>query len=264
MDADRLRKLLERLQAGEVDVDRAVEELKRLPFADLGYARVDHHRTLRLGLPEVVLGQGKSPAQIVGIARALITAGENVLVTRLTPSAAADVLAELPQLTYSEVARVASYEHKPVQPQEGAPVAIVSAGTSDVPVAEEAAETLRMFGIPFVRVYDVGVAGLHRMLAHMDTLAQAPALIVVAGMEGALPSVVGGLFGSPIVAVPTSVGYGTALGGFAALLGMLTGCASGVSVVNIDNGFGAAMAVARIVTKRERLGGRAQAGGTPT
>jgi hypothetical protein len=255
MDAEALRALLEQLKAGEVDTDAAVEQLKRLPFSDLGYARVDHHRALRLGLPEVVLGQGKTPEQILGIARALIAARQSVLVTRLAPEAASVVIAGLPEMRYSPVARIAKFEHEPVKQQGGAPVAVVTAGTSDMPVAEEAFETLEAFGIPALRVYDVGVAGIHRLFSQTEVLAQAPAVIVVAGMEGALPSVVGGLLGSPIVAVPTSIGYGAALGGFTALCGMLTGCASGVTVVNIDNGFGAAMAVARIVSTRSRLGG---------
>ena len=257
MDAETLRQLLERLRAGEVGVDAALEEMKRLPFADLGFARVDHHRTLRVGLPEVVLAQGKTAPQIVGIARALIEARDNVLITRLDAVTAKSVLEELPELRYEAMARVASFEHRPVTVQPGPAVAVVTAGTSDMPVAEEAMETLRAFGIPAVRLYDVGVAGIHRVLVHTEQLAQAPAVIVVAGMEGALPSVVGGLLGSPVVAVPTSTGYGAALNGFTALLGMLTGCASGVTVVNIDNGFGAAMAVARIVSTRTRLGGSA-------
>lgn len=255
MDAEKLRSLLEGVRGGEIDVAQAIEALKRLPFADLGYARVDHHRALRLGMPEVILGQSKTPEQIAGIARRLIEAEQNVLITRLAPDAAAEVSKQVPELSYAALARVATYEHEPVKPQTTAPIALVTAGTSDLPVAEEAAETLRMFGIPFERVFDVGVAGIHRMIGSLDVLARAPAVIVVAGMEGALPSVVGGLLGGPIVAVPTSVGYGAAFNGLTALCGMLTGCASGVTVVNIDNGFGAAMAVARILSVRERLGG---------
>ena len=255
MDAERLKQLLERVRAGETAVPTALDELRTLPFSDLGYARVDHHRALRMGVPEVVLGESKTPTQIAGIARALIGAGQNVLVTRLEEGKAEQLLAELPELTYSAVARVATFEHQPVTARTMQEVAIVTAGTSDIPVAEEAIETLRMIGIPFVRVFDCGVAGLHRMLGEVTVLAKAPAVIVVAGMEGALPSVVGGMVGGPIVAVPTSVGYGVSLGGMTALFGMLTGCASGVTVVNIDNGFGAAMAVARIVLAEERARG---------
>jgi NCAIR mutase (PurE)-related protein len=252
MDAERLKELLERVRSGELPVAAAVGELRTLPFADLGYARVDHHRTLRLGIPEVILGQSKTAGQIAGIARELIDARQNVLVTRLDDDKARDLLAELPALRHSPIARIASFEHTPIAPRAMEPVAVVTAGTSDIPVAEEAIETLRMAGIPIVRVFDCGVAGLHRMLGEVNVLARAPAVIVVAGMEGALPSVVGGMIGGPIVAVPTSVGYGVSLGGLTALFGMLTGCASGVTVVNIDNGFGAAMAVARIVNAETR------------
>jgi len=251
MDPDRLRALLERVRAGEVDVGAALAQLEHLPFADLGYAKVDHHRALRMGMPEVVLGQAKSPEQIAGIARRLIDAGQNVLVTRVEAEKVPAVLEQLPELRHSAIARTLTHEREPVPARAVRPVAVVTAGTSDLPVAEEAAETLRMAGIPFTRVFDVGVAGIHRIVGELPQLREAPAVIVVAGMEGALPSVVGGLVRSPIVAVPTSVGYGVALGGLTALFGMLTGCASGVTVVNIDNGFGAAMAVFRIVTSGE-------------
>ena len=251
MNEELLTQLLKRIQSGETDVDGALAELRQLPFADLGYARVDHHRALRQGLPEVVLGEKKQPAHIVGIAKHLIETGQNVLITRVAADAADAICAEVPQLHYAQIARVISYEHSPIEPKKMTPVALVTAGTSDLPVAEEAAETLRMAGIPFERLVDVGVAGIHRLFNGLDTLTSAPAVIVVAGMEGALPSVVGGLVAGPVIAVPTSVGYGAALGGFTALLGMLTGCASGVSVVNIDNGFGAAMAVVRYVRASE-------------
>jgi pyridinium-3,5-biscarboxylic acid mononucleotide synthase len=257
MDAERLRELMERVRSGAVGIDAALEELKRLPFSDLGYARVDHHRALRQGMPEVILAQGKTAEQVAGIARRLIEAGQNVLVTRLDEDKARQVSRDVPGVRYSAVARVATFEHRPVETQAGEPVAVVTAGTSDIPVAEEALETLRMFGIGSTRMFDVGVAGIHRVVDHLPVLAAAPAAIVVAGMEGALASVVGGLLGTPVVAVPTSVGYGVSLGGLTALFGMLAGCASGVTVVNIDNGFGAAMAVARIVSSRERLGGHA-------
>ncbi|NLE86848.1 MAG: nickel pincer cofactor biosynthesis protein LarB [Myxococcales bacterium] len=247
MDADGIRRLLEGLQRGEVDVEAALDELKRLPFSDLGFARIDHHRALRQGAPEVVLGSGKSPAQIQAIAKDLAAAGENVLVTRVDADKAARVREELPELRYNPIARTLTLELRPVANYGGKPVALVTAGTSDVPVAEEAAETLQLLGVPVDRIYDVGVAGIHRLFGELDRLATAPACIVAAGMEGALASVVGGLVAAPVIAVPTSIGYGVGAGGYAALLGMLSCCAAGVTVVNIDNGFGAAMAVARMV-----------------
>ena len=249
MNADALKSLLERVRSGALSVDGASAELSQLPFAELGFAKVDHHRTLRLGFPEVVLGEGKRPEQIVGIAQRLMAAGENVFVTRVSRDAATEICASVPELTYRELARTLSFEKTPVKPYAIEPVAVVTAGTSDIPVAEEALETLRMCGVPAERVFDVGVAGIHRLLTQLPALGRAPAVIVVAGMEGALPSVVGGLIGAPVIAVPTSVGYGTALSGFTALLGMLTSCASGVTVVNIDNGFGAAVAVVRQVRR---------------
>lgn len=212
---------------------------------------MDNHRALRLGVPEVVFGEGKSAEQIVGIVGALLESDQRVLVTRLDEAKAASVCSALPQLAYNTVARTVSYGGVAVPSDSPDMVAVVCAGTSDIGVAEEALETLRMIGVHAERVFDVGVAGIHRLLGKMDVLERAAALIVIAGMEGALPSVVGGLTNKPIVAVPTSIGYGAALGGFAALFGMLTGCASGVTVVNIDNGFGAAMAAGRIVRSRE-------------
>lgn len=255
MDADRLTDLLAQVRAGQLDVEAALEELRRLPFSDLGYARVDHHRQLRQGLPEVILGERKTVSQLVGIAREQIRVGHNVLITRLEPDKAEAVRQGVPELVYEPTARVATYEREPIQLKAMEPVAVVSAGTSDIPVAEEACMTLHMVGIPVRRVFDVGVAGIHRLAAELDLLARAPALIVVAGMEGALASVVGGLVGGPVVAVPTSVGYGVSLGGLTPLFGMLAGCAAGVTVVNVDNGFGAAMAVARIVRAAERRRG---------
>ena len=248
MDKRRLRQLLEAVGAGEVSPDKAVAELETLPFAELGYARVDHHRPLRLGLPEVILGEGKTAEQILGIVNELRQAKENVLVTRLQPEKASVVAVSVPELVYDAQCQVATLVMSPPKVRELAhPVAVVTAGTSDLPVAGEALETLRMAGIPTQAVFDSGVAGVHRLLGSLELLRDAPAVIVIAGMEGALPSVVGGLVGGPIIAVPTSVGYGTALSGFAALFGMLSSCASGVTVVNIDNGFGAAMAVVRML-----------------
>ncbi len=253
MDRLRLAQLLEAVSAGRVDVAAALAELSQLPFSDLSYARVDHHRALRQGMAEVVFAPGKTAEQIAGVATRLIAAGQDVLVTRLEPGVFADVAARLPQLTYREAARTASFQHQARAMTADERVAVVTAGTSDVPVAEEAVETLRMAGIGCRRFFDVGVAGLHRLLAVMPELTRAEAVIVIAGMEGALPSVVGGLVGAPVIAVPTSVGYGSALSGFTALMGMLTSCASGVTVVNIDSGFGAAMAVVRQLKQAERV-----------
>jgi NCAIR mutase (PurE)-related protein len=252
MDPARLRELLDGVRRGATTIEDALGELRTLPFADLGFAAVDHHRALRQGAPEVILGEGKTASQIVGIAAELARTRQNVLVTRLEASKAREVCAGVPGMAYAELARVATLEVAPVPPLGMHPVALVSAGTSDLPVAEECAETLRMFGAKVVRVYDVGVAGIHRLLYKRDTFEGASVVIVVAGMEGALPSVVGGLVAGPVIAVPTSVGYGASFGGLAALAGMLSSCASGVVVCNIDNGFGAACAAARILRGRER------------
>lgn len=251
MRPDELSALLGQVRSGAVDPDAALEKLRRLPFSETIDAKIDHHRSLRQGLPEVVYGEGKTAQQIAGIARRLLEAEENVLVTRVSAALAAEVRTLVPELDYAPVARVLSCEREPVPQVACEPVAVVTAGTSDQAVAEEALETLRLCGLPTVRIVDVGVAGLHRLLANLDVLTKASCVIVVAGMEGALPSVVGGLIAAPVVAVPTSVGYGTALSGLTALFGMLTSCASGVTVVNIDNGFGAAAAVARILRARE-------------
>ena len=247
MDERTVRELLARLKRGEVGIQETVERLQQLPAAELGFATVDHHRALRQGLPEVILGESKSIEQIVGIAGEVMRSSSRLLVTRVDPAKAERVVERLPELEHRAEARILRWSADPIVPRTIAPVAIVTAGTSDIPVAEEAAETLSMCAVPHVRVFDVGVAGIHRVVRHLELLHAAPALIVVAGMEGALASVVGGLVRGPIIAVPTSIGYGAALGGFTALMGMLSGCAAGVSVVNIDNGFGAAMAVHRIV-----------------
>lgn len=247
MDPAKIRELLEEVRAGKSSVDDAVTALKHLPFSDLGYAVVDHHRALRQGVPEVIFAEGKTPEQVAGIAKELARTGQNVLVTRLAEDAAEVVKGVVPGLVYSKLARVATLDVAPIPALSEKPVALVSAGTSDLPVAEECAETMRMLGIECERVYDVGVAGIHRVLHKQATFAGAAAVIVVAGMEGALASVVGGLVEAPVIAVPTSVGYGASFKGVAALLGMLTSCASGITVVNIDNGFGAAFAAARIL-----------------
>lgn len=252
MDPTRLRELLEQVGTGALTVDAAMAGLRDLPFVDLGYATVDHHRALRQGIPEVILGQGKSPEQIAGITQEIARRGANVLVTRVDAEKAGAVGALVPALKYNALARIATLETQPIPALGHSPVAVVCAGTSDTPVAEEACETLRMFGASVERVYDVGVAGVHRLLAKRAVFDRCSVAIVVAGMEGALPSAVGGMVSIPVIAVPTSVGYGVALGGLAALASMLTSCASGVTVCNIDNGFGAAFAAARILQTAPR------------
>jgi NCAIR mutase (PurE)-related protein len=237
--SDALKKLLEEVAAGQTDPGKALQRLKSLPFEDLGFARVDHHRTLRQGFPEVIFGQGKTPAQIVSIARALFAQGAAVLVTRVDAVKAKAVRRKLPELSFHSQAGVLTCPAREgARPGRGL-IAVVAAGTSDLPVAEEAVLTARLMGSTVETVYDVGVSGLHRLLASRSVLERASCFVVVAGMEGALPSVVAGMVDKPVIAVPTSVGYGTAFGGLAALLGMLNSCAPGLSVVNIDNGFGA-------------------------
>jgi NCAIR mutase (PurE)-related protein len=252
MDPERLRALLEAVGAGTVDVPSALQQLKRLPFEDIGFAQVDHHRALRQGVPEVILGESKTAAQIAGVARSIIEAGQAVFITRLDAAKAVDVRMLVPELVYHETSRTASFVAGEPRMRPGDPVLVVTAGTSDLPVASEALETLRMCGVPARGIFDVGVAGLHRILNHSAALESAPAIIVCAGMEGALASVVGGLVAAPVIGVPTSVGYGASLGGLAALLGMLSSCAAGVTVVNIDNGFGAAMAAVRWLSRSAR------------
>lgn len=238
MDAKQTRELLCAVRDGGVSLDEALAKLKTAPFDDLGYAKIDHHRALRQGVPEVIFGQSKTPEQIEGIARNMLEHGEtDILITRLSPEAAAR-LGKSFDFTYHEIAKLGIVNPDRARRRTGL-VAVVSAGTSDMPVAEEAALTAETLGSQVVRIYDAGVAGLHRLLAHMDEIARARAVIAVAGMEGALASVVGGLAEAPVIAVPTSVGYGANFGGLSALLSMLNSCASGVSVVNIDNGFGA-------------------------
>jgi len=244
--------LLARVHSGATPIDAALGELRQLPFADLGFAMVDHHRAIRQGVPEVILGQGKTAEQIVAIAKELVRTGQNVLVTRIEPDKAEALLRELPETRYNAAARTCTLEKSPIPALSDTKVALVSAGTSDLPVAEECAETMRMLGITFERVFDVGVAGIHRLLHRRPTLEAAGVVIVIAGMEGALSSVVGGLVDVPVIAVPTSIGYGASFGGIAAMLGMLTSCASGITVCNIDNGFGAAFAAGRILRARKR------------
>jgi hypothetical protein len=244
---ERLRALLAEVAAGATTVDDAERRLAWQPFEDLSFASVDHHRALRQGFPEVVFGQGKTPEQVVAIAERIAARGDGFLATRLGDDAAEMVAAKLPRIELNPLGRTAYLAPaEPVSRKVRGSVLIVTAGTSDLPVAEEAAVTAAAFGNPVERLTDVGVAGIHRLLSRTDRLREASVVIVVAGMEGALPSVVGGLVAVPVIAVPTSVGYGAAFGGIAALLGMLNSCASGVTVVNIDNGFGAAAAASRI------------------
>ncbi len=226
------------VRRGDVSPDEAVERLRHLPFEELGFAKVDHHRALRVGVPEVIFGPGKTPANLASIFSKLAARGANVLATRATPEQFAAVKKKVRGAKYRELARAIFLQKDSAKTGKGL-IVVVSAGTSDIPVAEEALVTAEVMGNDVEHVYDVGVAGIHRLLAHGDTLSRARVIIVCAGMEGALPSVVGGLVGVPVIAVPTSVGYGASFKGVTALLGMLNSCASNVSVVNIDNGFGA-------------------------
>jgi hypothetical protein len=238
MNEDTLRALLERVADGQESIDQAVAALRTLPFEDLGFARLDHHRALRWGFPEVVFCPGKTPDQVAGIMERLAQRSPRLLGTRATPEQFQAAQARVPDLSYHQAARALWLEREPERPLKPG-VMIVAAGTSDLPVAEEAALTLRLMGHQPHLVLDVGVAGLHRLLPHVPALQAAHVIIAVAGMEGALASVVGGLVACPVIAVPTSVGYGASFNGLAALLAMLNSCASGVAVVNIDNGFGA-------------------------
>ena len=248
--SENIRTMLESVKNGTLSVDEAVLRLKKAPFEDLGYAKVDLHRGIRQGAAEVIYGAGKTPAQIAGIAASMQSRGVSpILITRLSPEAAEAVGRTVP-LDYRPDAKLAIVGGLPAADGCGT-VVVAAAGTSDLPVAEEAALTAEVHGSRVVRLYDVGVAGLHRLLAHTDELMTARAIVAVAGMEGALASVIGGLADCPVIAVPTSVGYGASFGGVAALLAMLNSCASGVSVVNIDNGFGAGYLAAMI----DHLGG---------
>ena len=237
MNSD-IRQLLESVKSGETSVDDALLEIKKAPFEDIGYAKVDLHRKIRQGAAEVIYGAGKTPEQIAGITEAMLKNGqERILITRMSPEAA-EYVAQFQPLDYHKESKVGIVGAMPV-PNGIGKIVIATGGTSDIPVAEEAALTAEILGSEVVRLYDVGVSGVHRLLAHMDLLMGASVIIAIAGMEGALASVVGGLADCPVIAVPTSVGYGASFGGVSALLSMLNSCASGVSVVNIDNGFGA-------------------------
>ena len=251
MNEEVLRQLLASIQRGDVPVDEALERLRRLPFEDLGFAKIDHHREIRCGFPEVVYAEGKTVEQVVEVFRACVSGGGNVLATRVSDDMARAVIEAYPKAEYNTAARTVSLrQHEPAAVLSR--VAIVTAGTSDIPVAEEARVTAEIMDQHVDTCYDVGVAGIHRLLAQAEVFQTADVVIAVAGMEGALPSVVGGLVACPVIAVPTSVGYGASLGGLAALLAMLNSCASGITVVNIDNGFGAGCAAARIAGRINR------------
>ncbi len=238
MDSLAIRELLAKVANGEKNVDEALLALKMSPFEDVGYAKIDHHRAIRQGEAEVIYGAGKTAEQMEGICKAMLKAGqENILITRLEKTSGEHLKSVLP-LTYHEMARVGIVGEMP-KPKTKGKIVVATGGTSDMPVAEEAALTAEILGNKVVRLYDVGVAGIHRLLSNMEEIMSARVIIAIAGMEGALASVVGGLADCPVIAVPTSVGYGAAFGGVAALLSMLNSCASGISVVNIDNGFGA-------------------------
>ena len=237
IDQQGVRRLLESVAAGGTDVDAALEQLRHLPYEDLGFAKIDHHRALRGSFPEVVLGQGKTPEQIVTIAERLVERSDRLLVTRIDEDVFRRLRERIRDAVYHETARAATVDRQPQQTLSG--VIVLCAGTADLPVAEEATVTAELMGHRVERIYDVGVAGLHRLLDHLPQLREAHVLVVVAGMEGALPSVVSGLVAMPVIAVPTSIGYGASFQGIAPLLTMLNSCAPGVAVVNIDNGFGA-------------------------
>ena len=257
MQENDIRKLLEQVKSGEQSVEDALKDLKDFPYHEMGFANVDHHRAVRTGFPEAIFGQGKSAEQIIAIMRELIRKGGTIMASRVEPEKAARVQEELPEAVYYETARILAAGTGVTEPEseEAAAlrkkktVAVVSAGTADMPVAEEAAVTAQLLGNEVHRVYDVGVAGIHRLFSKMDLIRSCNVAIVVAGREGALASVVGGLVDLPVIAVPTSVGYGANLGGVTTLLSMLNSCANGIGVVNIDNGYGAAYLASTINRK---------------
>ena len=234
-----IKNILEQVHQGELSPDDAMKKLKDFPYQDLDFAKVDHHRELRKGFPEIIFGLGKTEDQIAKIAEAILKKGSNLLITKVEESVFAGLKRKIPQLKYNNLAKAASLKQKEPPPGKGK-VVVITAGTSDIPVAEEACVTCEILGNEVEKLYDVGVAGLHRLFGEMEKLKSARVIITVAGMEGALPSVVAGITNIPIVAVPTSVGYGASMNGLAALLAMLNSCPGGVGVVNIDNGFGAA------------------------
>ena len=245
MTEDQLRRIVGEIRSGALSDDQALDKLRNLPFEDLGFANVDHHRTLRQGFPEVIYGAGKTAEHVEGIVQSMLPGSHNILVTRASTEQYDRVKAIAPTAVFHEKARAIAITRDVTMRGKGT-VLVISAGTSDIPVAEEAIVTLKVMGNRVEEIYDVGVSGLHRLLSRRERLAAARVLIVVAGMEGALPSVVGGLVAAPVIAVPTSIGYGASFGGVTALLSMLNSCASNVTVVNIDNGFGAGMVASLI------------------
>ncbi len=244
MTPEKLKELLENVKSGAISISEGMDRLSTLPFSDIGIAKIDHHRQLRTGFPEVVLGEPKTAAQISEIIEEMRKHGANILVTRVDKEKGALVRADHPELDYREVARALVLIQSPPRSRGGGPICVVTAGTSDISVAEEACVVLELAGNDVHRIYDAGVAGIHRLFHQLDVLREASVVIVAAGMEGALASVVGGLVRCPVIAVPTSIGYGASFQGVAALLGMLNSCAAGVTVVNIDNGFGAGYSAA--------------------
>ncbi len=246
MDIGLLKDLLHKLKDGKIEVDEAIERLKSLPFEDIGFASIDHHRYLRRGFPEVIYARGKKVEQIIKIIEKMVEKGENVLVTRLADSKVKVIKKYFPSSDYYPNSRILTIAVRPIEKRGKGTILVVSAGTADIPTAEEAAITAMFMGNDVETLFDVGVAGLHRLLTNKDTIMGASVIVVVAGMEGALPSIVGGLVDKPVIAVPTSTGYGASFRGLSALLGMLNSCAAGVTVVNIDNGFGAGYAASLI------------------
>jgi len=261
MTGDTILAMLQCVRDGELRPEEAMERLANLPYEEAGFAKIDHHRRLRTGLPEVIYAAGKTPAQVGEIFFRMAAMGEDVLATRADEAAFSAVKALVPEAQYHPVARIVALRQTPPgESGRAGSLAVLCAGTSDLPVAEEAAVTAEVMGAPIGaqvrRIYDVGVAGLHRLLSHREVLREAEVVIVCAGMEGALPSVVGGMVGAPVIAVPTSVGYGASFGGIAALLGMLNSCSPNVTVVNIDNGFGAAYVASTILRRIHKAAGK--------
>jgi NCAIR mutase (PurE)-related protein len=252
MDQKKLEELLHTIHKGELSVEEGIQRLKTLPFEDIGEAMIDHHRPLRKGFPEVIFGEGKDAEQVITIMERMVEAQEDILITRITEEKAKAVLQRFPTASYHQRARAITLQVSEGTVKGRGVIVVISAGTSDIPVAEEAAVTATIMGNRVETIYDVGVSGVHRLLEHREKLMEANVLIVVAGMEGALPSVVGGLVARPVIAVPTSVGYGTSFGGLTPLLAMLNSCASNVAVVNIDNGFGAGY-IASLINRSQEV-----------
>jgi len=246
MDVNTLKDLLQKIQDGTIKIDEAIQKLKLLPFEDIGFASIDHHRHLRRGFPEVIYAQGKNVEEIITIIEKMVDKEDNVLITRLTDNKAKTIKKYFSSGDYYPKSRILTIEVKPIEKRGKGTILVITAGTSDIPVAEEATVTATFMGNDVETLFDVGVAGLHRLLQNKDTIMNASVIVVVAGMEGALPSIVGGLVDKPVIAVPTSTGYGASFRGLSALLGMLNSCAAGVTVVNIDNGFGAGYAASLI------------------